>query len=226
MAEQAATAAVAKSQPAQPGFELPPLPYGFADLQPHLSEETLRIHYSRHHAKYVENLNRLAAGSPGQGLEELLRSAFRADEKALFNNAAQTWNHSFFWESMTPQASRPGDELAQAITAAFGGFEQLRERFLAEGTGHFGSGWTWIVAGKGGLEVLSTHDADTPAVDAAVVPLLTCDVWEHAYYVDYRQDRAKWLATWWDNLANWRLAERQFEAALGRGKPWRFPASE
>lgn len=228
MAEQIAPTTLAEPRPAEAAFTLPPLPYGLADLQPHLSEETLRIHYGRHHAKYVENLNRLATGGglAGPSLEELLGSAFRAGDKALFNNAAQTWNHSFFWESMTPHGNPPQGSLAQAIDHAFGGFEQLRQRFLAEGAGHFGSGWCWIVARNGHLEVLSTHDANTPVVDDAVVPLLTCDVWEHAYYVDYRQDRAKWLAVWWDSLANWKLAQRQFDAALGRGEPWTFPASE
>lgn len=207
-------------------FVLPPLPYGLQDLQPHLGEETLRIHHGRHHAKYVENLNRLMAGfaMPGSRLEEVLRAANRSGQPALFNNAAQAWNHSFFWEGMTPTRSAPEGQLTQAIASSFGSLEQLRERFIAEGLGHFGSGWVWIVARNGGLEVLSTHDAQTPIVDEGAVPLLTCDLWEHAYYIEHRQDRAGWLAVWWDKLANWRLAERQYAAALGQEAAWSFPA--
>lgn len=209
-------------------FELPALPYGMQDLQPHLGEETLRIHHGRHHAKYIENLNRLLAEQEctEASLERVLRSAHQAGQTALFNNAAQAWNHSFFWESMTPNGSTPGGHLAQAIGETFGSLEKLREQFIAHGIGHFGSGWVWIVAKFGKLDVLSTHDANTPVVDDKTFPLLTCDVWEHAYYIDYRQDRANWLAVWWDKLANWRLAERQYNAALGQGDVWRFTSNK
>lgn len=227
MADRDTTAVAPDPRQSGAAFALPPLPYGVRDLQPHLGEETLRVHHGRHHAKYVENLNRLLAegGQTGASLEEVLRAARKAGQTALFNNAAQTWNHSFFWESMTPRESAPGGALAEAITAKFGSLAKLRERFLAEGTGHFGSGWVWIVVRNGGLEVVSTHDADTPVVDDTVIPLLTCDVWEHAYYIEHRQDRAGWLAVWWDRLANWRLAERQYDAAHGRSERWTFPAN-
>jgi superoxide dismutase, Fe-Mn family len=126
---------------------------------------------------------------------------------------------------MSGKTSRPGDLLSGAITSEFGSFEELRRRFIAEGTGHFGSGWVWLVARGNALSVLSTHDAGTPIIDDGVTPLLACDVWEHAYYLDYRQDRTKWLTLWWDMLANWRFAETQYEAALGDREPWQFPAA-
>ena len=208
-------------------FELPALPYGLQGLEPYLSEETLKIHYGRHHAKYIENLNRLLAGHDlaGASLEDVLRTASESNQTALFNNAAQAWNHSFFWESMSAQSSAPEGELAQAIVRTFGNLDNLRERFIAEGVGHFGSGWVWLVVRNGAIEVLSTHDAATPITTDGTVALLTCDVWEHAYYIDYRQDRANWLATWWDKLAHWSFAGRQYAAALGEGNQWHFPSA-
>src|SRR5262249_47281096 len=143
--------------------------------------------------------------------------------RALFNNAAQAWNHSFFWESMHSEARRPGGLLLQSIVSNFGSFDALGERIIAEGAGHFGSGWVWLVAHADRLSVLPTHDAGTPIIDAEITPLLACDVWEHAYYLDYRQDRATWLTVWWDRLANWHFAERQYQSALGCGEAWRFP---
>lgn len=219
------TATAASSAPAT--FTLPPLPYGYQDLQPHLGEETLHVHHDRHHAKYVENLNHLLSEQSlaPTSLEDVIRSAARTGNAALFNNAAQAWNHSFFWESITPGTAAPEGRLAEAIVKTFGSPEKLRERFIAAGLGQFGSGWVWIVARNGVLEVLSTHDAQTPISDATTIPLLTCDVWEHAYYIEHRQDRAAWLTVWWSELANWRFAERQFAAATGQGALWSFPAA-
>lgn len=207
-------------------FELPALPYDTGALAPVLSSETLEIHHGRHHARYVEMLNRLLAEQnfTAHSLEELVRIAHASGAIGLYNNAAQAWNHAFFWESMQPQRSRPGNLLSAAVGAAFGGVDALRERFIAEGAGHFGSGWVWLVSRRGELGLLSTHDAGTPILDEGTVPLLTCDVWEHAYYIDHRQDRAGWLAAWWDELANWNLAEVQFSASLGHGDGWRYPA--
>lgn len=207
-------------------FALPPLPYGVGELEPLLSEEALLVHHGKHHARYVETLNRLMAEQhiAPDSLEAILRAAHAASARALFNNAAQAWNHAIFWESMTPLASCPGRRLARAIARTFGSLEALRERFIAEGAGHFGSGWVWIVARGDELMMVSTHDAATPIVDEHVTPLLACDVWEHAYYIDYRQNRASWLATWWDKLANWKLADNQYGAALGEGAAWNFPA--
>jgi len=214
-------------QTVQAGFELPALPYGLKDLEPYLSVETLRIHHGRHHAKYVENLNRHLSGQDldGVSLEDVLRTAGNSNLTTLFNNAAQTWNHAFFWESMSPRSSIPDGQLAEAIKSTFGSIDNLRERFIAEGTGHFGSGWVWLVIRNGALEVLSTHDAATPITAGGTVALLACDVWEHAYYIDYRQDRATWLAIWWDKLASWSFASRQYAAALGQGETWHFASA-
>ena len=211
---------------AGPVFGLPPLPYGAGDLKPVLSAETLQIHHGKHHARYVETLNRLLSDRPDapRTLEAVVRAAQANGERGLFNNAAQAWNHAFFWESMRPKTSRPGGLLAGAIASAFGGVEALGQRFIAEGTGHFGSGWVWLVARGDALDVISTHDAGSPLVEEGVTPLLTCDVWEHAYYIDHRQDRAGWLTIWWSMLANWHFADRQYGAALGHGEPWRHPA--
>lgn len=210
---------------AAPTFALPPLPYGASDLSPVLSAETLEIHHGRHHARYVETLNRLLSEqnfSAGT-LEEIIRIAQGSGAKGLFNNAAQAWNHAFYWESMTPTVALPTNALADAIVAAFGDIEGLGKRVLAEGTGHFGSGWVWLIARGSKLEVVSTHDAASPLTDEGATPILTCDVWEHAYYIDYRQDRANWLSGWFERLANWEFAGRQYAAALGQGAPWRYP---
>ena len=208
---------------AQRKFSLPPLPYDRDALSPHLSAEAIDIHYGRHHARYIETLNRLVENlrtSPAT-LEALIHYS-RESDAPLFNNAAQAWNHAFFWESMSPQATEPADELREAISQRFGSVDALRERFIAEGTGHFGSGWVWLVSHKGDLSVTSTHDAGTPITNDGVTALLACDVWEHAYYIDYRQDRAAWLAKWWDHLANWRFAQTQYEASLGKVRGWVF----
>lgn len=210
---------------AAPTFRLPPLPYGTGDLSPVLSGESLEIHHGRHHARYVETLNRLLheQNFSARTLEDIVRIADRSGAQGLFNNAAQAWNHGFFWESMTPAVTLPTNALADAIVAAFGDVESLRNRFLAEGTGHFGSGWVWLIARGGRLEVASTHDAVCPLTDEGTIPLVTCDLWEHAYYIDYRQDRARWLTGWFERLANWEFAGRQYAAALGQGEPWRYP---
>lgn len=224
MADQSQT--LPRSEAHAPVFSLPPLPYGHDDLKPVLSAETLQIHHGKHHARYVETLNRLLSEQnfSASTLEAIIRIAHGSGAQGLFNNAAQAWNHSFFWESMSPKASRPAGLLADAITSAFGSVEALGERFIAEGTGHFGSGWVWLVARGGHLEVLSTHDAGVPIIEDGITPLLACDVWEHAYYIDYRQDRAGWLKEWWNRLANWQFAERQYGAALGHNETWHYPA--
>jgi Fe-Mn family superoxide dismutase len=185
----------------------------------------LEVHHDKHHARYVENLNRLLHDRQigAEALEEIIRAAQANGAKALFNNAAQSWNHSFFWNSMAPKATRPGGLLAGAISSAFAGIEGFAQRFVAEGTGHFGSGWVWLVARGTELEIVSTHDAGSPIAEEGVTPLLACDVWEHAYYIDYRQNRADWLAMWCHKLANWHFAAQQYGAALGHGKAWRHP---
>lgn len=226
MADRSPSDALASLDSEVPAFALPPLPYDAGSLEPVLSAETLKIHHGKHHARYVEMLNRLLAEQnfSARSLEGIIRIAHGSGAKGLFNNAAQAWNHSFFWESMTPKAPPPAGPLAAAISSAFGGMDALGQRFIAEGAGHFGSGWVWLIARREKLEVISTHDAGTPIIEDGVTPLLACDVWEHAYYIDYRQDRAGWLTAWWNTLANWRFAERQYGAALGQGEPWRYPA--
>jgi len=209
-------------------FRLPNLPYGYGALAPVISETTLRIHHGKHHARYVQVTNELLAeaGAPTEDLEEVVARTDREGASKLFNNAAQAWNHGFFWTCMRPGGSQPRGDLAQAIDAAFGGFVELRKAFIAEGAAHFGSGWVWLTLKDGQLAVSSTHDAGVPLTLPGVTPLLVCDVWEHSYYLDHKNDRAGFLDAWWDLLANWDFAERQYTAALSGAPTWRYPAPE
>ncbi|MCB1381044.1 MAG: superoxide dismutase [Novosphingobium sp.] len=204
---------------------LPPTPYGYEQLEPYISARAMTIHHGKHHARYVAQVNGILAAQQitERSLERILRAAYQDGARALFNNAAQAWNHAFFWESMSSSRWRPGGQLANAITSTFGSFERLGQRFVAEGKRHFGSGWVWLMAHRSELSIITTHDAATPIVDEALTPLLACDVWEHAYYLDYTHDRADWLVVWWERLANWQFAERQYSAALGSGQIWQFP---
>jgi Fe-Mn family superoxide dismutase len=207
-------------------FVLPDLPYPVDALAPLMSADTLRTHHGKHHAKYVEVTNQLLdqAGRRPATLEEVVVEAARANERKLFNNAAQAWNHGFFWESMTAQRSEPSGDLAQAIEREFGGLAKLRERFVIEGMNHFGSGWVWLVAHDGVLDVISTHDADDTLTRQGMTPILVCDLWEHAYYLDYKNDRKTFLESWFDKLASWPFAAKQWEAAkAGRGG-YAYPA--
>ncbi|WP_334163753.1 superoxide dismutase [Phenylobacterium sp.] len=203
---------------------LPDLPYAHGALEPVISEATMRLHHGRHHARYVEVVNGLIAGDghPATSLEALIRQAALAGERKLFNNAAQAWNHAFFWRCMTPESRPPVGGLAGAIVEQFGGLAELGEVFVGEGATHFGSGWVWLAAQDGRLQVLSTHDADT-LVTRDLIPLLVCDLWEHAYYLDHRQDRGGFLQAWWDRLPNWSFAQGQFDADRGEGVGWRHP---
>lgn len=225
MADRNPADTLSRSGPDVLKFALPPLPYGVGDLEPVLSAETLEIHHGKHHARYVETLNRLLAEQnfSAHTLEEIIPIALNSGAKGLFNNAAQAWNHSFFWESMRPNPLKPVGRLADAIATTFGSLDALGERFASEGAGHFGSGWVWLIAKRDKLEIISSHDAGTPVAEDGMTPLLACDVWEHAYYIDYRQDRANWLARWWHELANWQFAGQQYEAALGHNQAWRYP---
>jgi Fe-Mn family superoxide dismutase len=186
-------------------FELPALPYSRDALAPHISEETLDYHYGKHHASYVDKLNAAIEGTDlaDKSLEEIIRSA----DGGLFNNAAQVWNHTFYWNSLSPEGGgAPAGALAQAIDKAFGSLEAFREAFNEKATGNFGSGWTWLVQNAdGGLAIVNTDDAGTPITEEGVTPLLTCDVWEHAYYIDYRNARPKYLEAFW-HLVNWKFA--------------------
>jgi superoxide dismutase, Fe-Mn family len=205
---------------------LPPLPYAYDALAPVLSARTLRAHHDRHHGRYVEVANARAAahGLSGLGAEALVMRGEREGNEALFNNAAQAWNHAFFWNSMAPRPPAPGARLAETIRAAFGDLARLREVFVAAGVSHFGSGWVWLTAEGGTLDVFTTHDAGT-ALTRSLTPLLACDLWEHAYYLDHENDRRGFLEAWWDHLANWDFAERQYAASLGQGTAWTYPAA-
>ncbi|MDP3658626.1 superoxide dismutase [Phenylobacterium sp.] len=206
-------------------FVLPPLPYAYDALAPILGEPTLRTHHDKHHARYVEVTNTLLteAGAKPRSLEQVIRDAAAKGERKLFNNAAQAWNHAFFWECMTPTFVAPSGGLAQAIEKSFGGMDGLKAKFVDEGFNHFASGWAWLVAEKGELSVISTHDADTALTRDGVTPILVCDVWENAYYLDYKNDRKAFLEQWWAKLINWRFAEAQFAAADGQGEAYRYP---
>jgi superoxide dismutase, Fe-Mn family len=207
-------------------FSLPNLPYAYDALEPAMSAKTLHFHHDKHHAAYVKALNELLgqATRPATTLEDVIRQSAGGGPGAakLFNNAAQAWNHAFFWEAMSPEAARPGAELQAAIQSSFGGIAQLREAFVKEGVAHFGSGWVWLVAEGGKLSVKSTHDAHDIITDSAVSPLIVCDLWEHAYYLDYQNDRKAYLEAWFDALPNWAFAASQLAAANGDGVAWRF----
>jgi superoxide dismutase, Fe-Mn family len=212
-------------------FILPKLAYGYAALEPTLSADTLHTHHDKHHKAYVEKTNALAqkAGLDGRALEEVVREASRKGDKALFNNAAQAWNHAFFWQCMTPQdaergSAAPTGALKAAIEKAFGGLDAFKDAFVEEGVGHFGSGWVWLVTGSEGLKVISTHDADDTLVKDGLFPLLVCDLWEHAYYLDYKNDRKGFLTRWLGEIANFAFAERQLAACEGQGDGFRYPA--
>jgi superoxide dismutase, Fe-Mn family len=209
-------------------FVLPELPYAFDALAPLISRETLHTHHDRHHRTYVDKTNQLApkAGLADRPLEEVVREAHRRSDKSLFNNAAQAWNHAFFWESMRPAGgAAPGGELGARIQK-FGGFQALNDAFVEEGFGHFASGWVWIVTGSDGLKVISTHDADDTLIREGLFPLLVCDLWEHAYYLDYKNDRKAFLERWFESLANWDFAAAQLAAVDGRAGGFRYPAPQ
>lgn len=182
-------------------FELPALPYAKNALEPHISEETLEYHYGKHHNTYVVNLNNLIAGTDfeNQSLEDIIKNS----DGGIFNNAAQIWNHTFYWNCLSPNGGgEPTGALADAINAKFGSFEQFKKDFSDACVTNFGSGWTWLVKnGSGKLEIVKTSNAGCPLTDS-LTPLLTCDVWEHAYYIDYRNARPSYVEAFW-NLVNW-----------------------
>jgi Fe-Mn family superoxide dismutase len=193
-------------------FTLPPLPYDKSALAPHISAETLEYHYGKHHQTYVTTLNKLTEGKPEatKSLEEVILSS----EGPLFNNAAQVWNHTFYWSSMKPNGGgQPTGDLAAAITRDFGSFEKFSEAFTTAGTTQFGSGWAWLVLGKDKkLAVTKTPNADLPLKHGEKA-LLTMDVWEHAYYIDYRNARPKYIETFLKSLANWDFALENLKKA-------------
>lgn len=191
-------------------IQLPPLPYEMDALAPHISRETLEYHYGKHHKAYVDNLNNLIPGTDfeGQPLEYIVKHS----QGSIFNNAAQVWNHTFYWNSLSPNGeNKPAGALAQAIEKTFGTFENFKEQFTKTAIGTFGSGWAWLVKkADGSLEIQSTSNAQTP-ITAGHQALLTCDVWEHAYYIDYRNSRPKYLEHFWE-LVNWDFVMQNLNA--------------
>jgi superoxide dismutase, Fe-Mn family len=195
---------------ATPAFLLPPLPYAETALEPYISARTMSFHYGKHHQAYVDNLNKLVSGTlfATQSLERIIaESSGAADRVALFNNAAQVWNHTFFWQSMKPAGGgKPGGAVLALIEKSFGTFDNFRNAFIDAATRQFGSGWVWLVQAGDTLKIVTTPNADTPVAHGQT-PLLTCDVWEHAYYLDYQNRRKDFVAAFLDHLANWPFAE-------------------
>ncbi|MFN3361762.1 MAG: superoxide dismutase [Pseudanabaenaceae cyanobacterium] len=197
-------------------FELPNLPYDQNALEPHISANTLSFHHGKHHQGYVNNLNNLIKGTDleNKSLEEIIKATAGDPSKvAIFNNAAQVWNHTFYWHSMKPNGGgQPTGALAEKIKADFGSFEAFKEQFKAAGVGQFGSGWAWLVLENGTLKVTKTLNAENP-LHQNQIPLLTMDVWEHAYYLDYQNRRPDYAQTFLDHLVNWDFAAANFAKA-------------
>lgn len=188
--------------------KLPELPYAKNALAPTISEETLEFHYGKHHQAYVTNLNKLIPGTEFENasLEDIIKKS----SGGIFNNAAQVWNHTFYWHCLAPNAGgEPTGKVAEAINKSFGSFAEFKEKFSASAVGNFGSGWTWLVKkADGGVEIVNTSNAGCPLKDGQH-PILTIDVWEHAYYVDYRNARPKYVESFW-NLVNWKFVEENY----------------
>ncbi|KAG5496244.1 hypothetical protein JKF63_02545 [Porcisia hertigi] len=192
-------------------FSVQPLPYGCGDLASKgISEEQINFHYGKHHKGYATKLNAAAESNPAlasKSLEEIIKT----EKGPVFNSAAQIFNHDFYWRSLSPNGGgEPTGKVAAAIKDSFGSFEKFKEEFTNAAFGHFGSGWAWLVkdTSSGKLKVYQTHDAGCPLTEPNLTPILTCDVWEHAYYIDYRNDRAAYLNAWW-GLVNWSHASSQ-----------------
>ena len=191
---------------------LPKLPYEFDALGPYISKETLEYHYGKHHQKYVDTLNELILGTPFEDmpLDDIVQNA----AGAIFNNAAQTWNHNFYWNCLTPaqDSVNPSGELLSKINQDFGSFEKLKQKFEEDAETNFGSGWTWLIKKRDGcIAILNASNADNPLrLHMGAVPLLTCDVWEHAYYIDYRNERPKYLDAFW-KIVNWNFVGENFK---------------
>jgi len=195
-------------------FELPPLDYAYDALAPHISARTMEFHHDKHHKAYVDKLNKLVQDSPlaRLSLEDVMRkTADDPSKRAVFNNAAQAWNHAFFWKCMRPKSGgAPSGAVAERLKASFGGYDQFHTAFVDAATGQFGSGWAWLVQSGDKLEIITTANADNPMLRGKI-PLLTCDVWEHAYYLDYQNRRADFVKAFVDHLANWEFAAHQLQ---------------
>ena len=202
-------------------ISLMPLPYSLDALAPHVSAETLEFHHGAHHKGYVDKVNEAVEGKElaDKPIEEIVKAAKAQGDAKLFHSAAQVWNHGFYWRSLAPRRTEPSAELASAVSAAFGSIEAMLGKLNEEAVGHFGSGWAWLVAERGALKIISTHDAETP-ITGAGNPLLTIDVWEHAYYIDVRHERPAYVDAVLDNLVNWTFASENF----ARGTRWVYPS--
>jgi Fe-Mn family superoxide dismutase len=199
-------------------FRLPSLPYSTDALGTYMSAETLGYHHGKHHRAYVDKLNALIEDKdlPSGSLVQLIRAAKEKGDNALFNNAAQHWNHSFFWQCLAPaEGQRPMGRLAELIDEAFGGTDALLASLKAEAVAHFASGWAWLVLDGGTLKITSLHDADTPVVHEGMQPLLTLDVWEHAYYVDYRNERPRYAQEVLGNIIDWEFVAQNLDGKGG-----------
>lgn len=189
---------------------LPELPYATEALKPHISPETIDFHYGKHHKTYVDNLNNLIKGTEfeNMSLEEIVKKS----SGGMFNNAAQIWNHTFYWHCLAPNAGgEPTGAVAEAINKNFGSFQAFKEKFTDTAVKTFGSGWAWLVLNSNGtLSIESSSNAATPLTDASKKPLLTCDVWEHAYYIDYRNSRPNYMTAFW-SLVNWNFVEKNMK---------------
>ena len=197
---------------------LPDLPYARDALAPHISEETLNFHHGKHHNAYVVKTNEMIAGTPhdNASLEEIIQDAAKggAETAGLFNQSAQVWNHTFYWHSMKPNGGgKPTGAVANAIDEAFGSYDDFAAAFKQAGATQFGSGWAWLIAKGGKLEVRKTANADLPFTEAGVTPLLTMDVWEHAYYLDYQNKRPDYMGAFLDHLVNWDFANENLAKA-------------
>jgi Fe-Mn family superoxide dismutase len=196
-------------------IELPALPYADNALAPHISSNTIGFHYGKHHKAYVDNTNKLIAGTDlaEAKLEDIVRAAWgKPEKKGLFNNAAQVWNHTFYWHSLSPKSTAPSPKLKEKIEADFGSFQKLRDDFANAAVTQFGSGWAWLVVDGGKLKLMQTANAETPLATGQHA-LLTVDVWEHAYYLDYQNRRPDYVATILDKVLNWEFASENFAKA-------------
>ena len=212
-------------------FQLPELPYAKDALAPHMSAETLEFHHGKHHQAYVTKTNALLEDDSelsGASLVQVVQAAKRSGNSKLFNNAAQLWNHSFFWRCLAPaQRQQPTGKLAHLINDSFGGSEAMLQKLQEEAVNHFSNGWAWLVLDRGALRITSLHDADTPLVHGGMDPLFTLDVWEHAYYIDYRNERPKFASAVLTNIVNWDfVAENLDRRGIERANQERASARE
>lgn len=201
-------------------FRLPDLPFDRQALEPHMSGETLDFHHGKHHKAYVDKVNTMVEekGLAGASLSQVIRTAAERGDKGLFNNSGQIWNHNFFWQCLAPaDQQRPTGKLAEMVDAAFGSADAMLAKLKEEAVGHFASGWAWLILDRDTLRITSLHDGDTPVAHAGMQPLLTIDVWEHAYYIDYRNQRPAFVDALLANLVNWEFVARNLDGGgIGR----------